>query len=237
MFAGNGISLADIAAVTDGNRNDGAFGDGGGWWAWIILFALFGWGGNGFGFGGGQGAQSSFTDAAIQRGFDNSAVIGKLDRLGDGICSLGYDQLAQMNGINQNIMQTGFGLQSAVNGVGQQVSDCCCTTQRSIDQVRFDMAQNTCAVTNAVNTGFAQLDRTINDKFCDLEMKQMQARIDEQQSLIQSLNLAQSQANQTRALIDQLRPCPSPAYVVPNPFCCNGSGYTGGGCGCGCSGL
>lgn len=38
-------SLADIAAVTGGNRNDGAWGDGG-WWVLIILFALFGgWGG------------------------------------------------------------------------------------------------------------------------------------------------------------------------------------------------
>ena len=40
-------SLADIAAVTGGNRNDGAWGDGG-WWVLIILFALFGgWGGYG----------------------------------------------------------------------------------------------------------------------------------------------------------------------------------------------
>ena len=47
MFSGNGIvPVMDI----DGNRNGGAWGDGGGWWAWIILFALFGWGGNGFGF-------------------------------------------------------------------------------------------------------------------------------------------------------------------------------------------
>jgi hypothetical protein len=33
-------SLADIAAVTGGNRNDGAWGDGG-WWVLIILFALW----------------------------------------------------------------------------------------------------------------------------------------------------------------------------------------------------
>lgn len=27
----NGIGLADIAAVTDGNRSNGGFGDGNGW--------------------------------------------------------------------------------------------------------------------------------------------------------------------------------------------------------------
>lgn len=236
MFAGNGLSLADIAAVTDNNRSDGGFGDGGGWWAWIILFALFGGGGNGFGFGGGgNGAQSSFTDAAIQRGFDNQAVISKLDGITQGICDAAYASLSQTNGINQNIMQTGFGLQSAINGVGNQISDCCCTTQRSIDQVRYDMAQDTCAITNAMNSGFAQLDRTISDQFCQLKMEQKDATIAEQQNLINALNLAQSQANQNQYLINQLRPCPSPAYVVPNPYCCNGSGYSyGNGCGCGC---
>lgn len=228
MFAGNGVSLTDIAAVTGNDCNDG-FGDGGGWWAWIILFAIFGWGGNGFG-GFGGGGQGGYTDSTIQRGFDNSAVIGKLDRLGDGIASLGYDQLSQLNAVNTNIAQTGFGLQSAITGVGQQVSDCCCTTQRSIDQVRFDMAQNTCATNNAINTGFAQLDRTISDKFCELEKQTMQRTIQEQQSLIQSLNLAQSQANQNTYLVNALRPSPVPAYTVPNPFA--GTGY---GCGCGCN--
>ena len=32
------------------------------------------------------------------------------------------------------------------------------------------------------------------------------------------LNLAQSQANQNRYLIDQLRPCPTPAYITCNPW-------------------
>lgn len=230
MFSGNGIvPVMDI----DGNRNGGAWGDGGGWWAWIILFALFGWGGNGFGFGGNGGGQVGFTDAAIQRGFDNQAVISKLDGIANGICDASYAALAQTNGINTNIMQGNFGLQTAINGLGAQLADCCCTTQRGIDQVRYDMATDTCAITTAVNSGFAQLDRTINDKFCELEMKSMQRTIDEQASQIQALNLAQSQADQNRYLVDQLRPCPSPAYVVPNPYCCNGSGYSyGNGCGC-----
>lgn len=229
MFNGATPSIADIAAVTGGNRNND-----GGWWAWIILFALFGWGGNGFGFGGnGQGG----VGAEVQRGFDTASITTKLDGINNGICSLGYDQLAQMNTINTNVMQTGFGLQNAINGVSTQIGDCCCTTQRSIDQVRFDMAQNTCATNNAINTGFAQLDRTINDKFCELEMRQMQQTINEQQSLIQSLNLAQSQANQNQYLISQLRPCPTPAYLTCNPWATNGTSYNGcngfnNGCGC-----
>ena len=40
-------------------------------------------------------------------------------------------------------------------------------------------------------------------------------------SQIQALNLAASQANQNTYLVNQLRPCPQPAYIVANPFCCN----------------
>lgn len=237
MFNSMGPSLADIAAVTGGNRNGDGWGDGNGWWVLIILFALFGGWGNGFGNNGGRG-EACATNADVQRGFDNQTVVGKLDRLGDGICSLGYDQLAQMNGINQNVMQTGFGLQSAINGVGQQVSDCCCTTQRSIDQVRYDMAQNTCSTNNILTQGFAQLDRSINDQFCQLKMEQKDQKIADQQSLIQSLSFAQSQANQNQYLVDQLRPCPTPAYITCNPWATNGTAFNGGncmvGCGCGC---
>lgn len=233
MFNSGAPSLADIAAVT-GNRRDGdGFGDGNGWWVLIILFALFGgWGGNGWGANGANGTQSSFTDAAVQRGFDQQAIISKLDGINNGICDGFY-------ATNNAIQQGNFGLQTAVmqgnNALQAQLAECCCTTQRSIDQVRFDNAQNTCAITNGMATGFAQLDRTISDKFCDLEMKQMQRQIDEQQSLIQSLSLAQSQANQTQQIIDTVRPCPTPAYVTCNPWATNGTAYAGccnNGCGC-----
>ena len=57
--------------------------------------------------------------------------------------------------------------------------------------------------------------------------------------VVQALNLAQSQANQNQYLVDQLRPCPQPAYITCNPWGANGyGGYGYGGCcnsGCGCN--
>ncbi len=65
-------SLADIAAVTGGNRNDGAWGDGG-WWVLIILFALFGgWGGYGF---GGNGGGVALVAAGFGIHFDKIRVV------------------------------------------------------------------------------------------------------------------------------------------------------------------
>lgn len=58
-------------------------------------------------------------------------------------------------------------------------------------------------------------------------------------SQVQALNLAASQQNQNRYLIDQLRPCPTPAYITCNPWGANGYGGFGygaccSGTGCGC---
>lgn len=116
----DGVSLADIAAVTGNNRNnDGMWGDGA-WW--IVILLIFGWG-NGFGgWGNGNGGgalQGYATQADIQRGFDNSAVISKLDGISNGLCdgfyAMNNSMLTGFNGINTNIMQTGYGIQQAIN--------------------------------------------------------------------------------------------------------------------------
>lgn len=115
-------SLADIAAATGTNNrnNEGMFGGDGVWWLIVLfIFAFCGWGGNGWGNSGGGAAGSAYTDSAIQRGFDNQAVISKLDGLSSGLCdgfyAMNNGMLTGINGINTNVMQTGFGIQQAIN--------------------------------------------------------------------------------------------------------------------------
>ncbi len=50
MMNASGPSLADIAAVTDGNRNNSGWGDGNGWWVLIMLP----WASNGTAYNGCQ---------------------------------------------------------------------------------------------------------------------------------------------------------------------------------------
>ena len=205
-------SVADIAAVTGNNGNNG-FMNGDGWWALIILFALFGgWGQNG-NFGGFNGE--------LQRGFDTQTVINKLNGLENGLCGLGYDQLAQINGVNTGIMQS-------TNTLSRQLADCCCENRAAIAQVRYDMATDTCAITTAINQAsqnIIQNDnanyRALHDELVQFQMQAKDERIAELNAKVNALNLAASQAAQNQYLIQQLRPCPSPAYVVPNPYCCN----------------
>ena len=83
------LTASDVALLTGNNRNDGMFGGDGSWWIIVLfIFAFFGWGNNGWGNNGNGGgyAATAATQADIQRGFDNSAVISKLDGINSGLC-------------------------------------------------------------------------------------------------------------------------------------------------------
>lgn len=215
------MPVAPVGYSGGGNCGNGMWGDGG-WWV-IILFALiFGWGRNGF--GGGESG-SSFTDSAVQRGFDNQSVMNKLNGIEQGICSLGYDQLSQMNGINQNVSQQGFNISSAIAQLGYQNQSCCCETNRNIDSVRYENAKNTCDIVNAIREDGA-LTRA------QLTQNEIQGLRDQ----LQTANFQLSQQAQSANLINQLRPCPIPAYLSCSPYTSydpyGRNGLFGNGCGC-----
>ena len=228
-------SIADIAAVTDGNRSNG-WGDGNGWWVLVILFALFGWGGNrgGFGFGGGGGCDSACaTVGDVERGFNNQSTQQRFNALDNAFAQIGYRELQNFNTVNNGICQLGYQLQGDINGLSSQIASCCCDTQRSIDSVNYNMSQGLCSVTNAISTAARDITenqnanyRALHDEIVANRMEDKNAQIQALQSQVQALNLAQSQANQNQYLIDQLRPCPQPAYITCNPW----GGQTYGSC-------
>lgn len=281
MMNGNGLSASDVALLSGSNNrgyNNGGFG--GDFGAWIILFlifGMFGWGGfgGGFGgFGGGFGGGAYPTEAILQRSLDTQSIIGKLDGITNGICDSTTAVIGAVNGLGMNVMQGFHGVDNAIcnlgyqtqqgfnntnvalmqgqNALQAQMAECCCQTQRAIDGVNYNMATNTCAITNQMNSNTRDIidsqnagTRAILDYLC-------QDKISTLQNEVQSLRLAASQANQNAAIGAMINAseaniirrtgndCPIPAYVVPNPNCCYdnyGFGYrNNGGCnsGCGC---
>ena len=111
-------SVADIAAVTNGGGGWGNMGDG--WWAIVILFAIFGgWGRGGALGGGGSGCGcdgACATVGDVQRGFDTSAVTSKLNGIEQGVSQLGYADLGQFNNLTNAVSTLGYQTQSAVTG-------------------------------------------------------------------------------------------------------------------------
>jgi len=120
----------------------------------------------------------------------------------------------------QNIKDTQYVISNTGNAIQNQIQSCCCDVERQIERgfadTNYAMAQQNCATLQAIDkVGDRIIDRLTQDK--------LDALRDENSAL--RLNASQSAQNQY--LINQLRPCPSPAYVVPNPFCnCNcNNGY------------
>lgn len=253
-------SLADIAAATgNGRNNDGMFGGDGSWWIIVLfIFAFFGWGNNGWGNngnGGGYVATAS-TQADIQRGFDNSAVISKLDGINNGLCdgfyAMNNGMLTGFNGINTNIMQTGFGIQQAINAdtvanmqntnaLQAQLAQCCCDNRAGQAQIRYDMATNACAIQNTMNNNTRDIidsqnagTRAILDYLCNEKISSLQAENNDLRRAAsqdrQSALLTTAMASQTQQLINAINPAPIPAYQVPNP-----NTYYGCGCNTGCN--
>ena len=261
MFNSTNAPFTMPVAPYDGVRSDG-FGDGNGWW--IILFVLFfafgGWGNGGW---GGNGSNSSYyTDSALQRGFDTQNIVGKLDGINNGICSLGYDQLAQINGINQNVSNGFHGVDNAIcnlgyqtqqgfnttnvalmqgqNALQAQLADCCCQNREAISQVRFDMAQDTCALQNTMNTNTRDIvenqnagTRAILDYLCAKENADLRDKVQKLELAAsqdrQNALLTTSMTAQTNQIINAVNPTPIPVYQAPNP-----NAYYGCGNGCGC---
>ena len=236
MFNQSGYNLSDIAAVT-GRGNGGMFGgngDEGAWWI-LILFLLFGWGGR-YGFGNNNGGDCA-TQADVRAAVDQQTLISKLDQqtygLADSTYALNSAIMNGFHGVDNAICTLGYQTQQGFNGLGHQISDCCCETQRLIERgfcdTNYNMATQACETRRAITDSARDIIDNQNAGVRSILDFLTQDKIATLQAENQSLKFAASQAKQNAYLVNELRPCPIPAYTVPNPYCCNS--YNLGGCG------
>lgn len=175
-------------------------------------------------------------------------------------CSVGQIQQA-INGVSSKVSevgcQVGMSSQQIINAIqagncqiANQMASCCCDVKTAIERQGYEnqlaTLNQTTTLTNQSNTQFniigAKIDaqtQIINDKFCQLEMREMQNKIDTLRAEKSALELGISQAAQTANIVNQLRPCPVPAYLTCNPFGGSYNGYPYGyaaepTCNCGC---
>ena len=242
MFSSNSnYSLADIAAATGRNNNDGGFcGDSGAWWVVILfLFVFCGWGNNNGGLFGGQSTGSGITDGYILTS-DFANIERKIDGVNNGVCdgfyAMNTGMLNGFAGITNQItqgtiadMQNTNAITAGITVLGNQLSQCCCDQRyenaTQYDQLNYNLADQSC-----------QIRRTIQDSTRDLIANQdantraildfmTQDKIASLQAENASLKSAADNATQTNAIVSQLKPCPSPAYIVANPYCSCGQAF------------
>ena len=216
----SGYSLADLAAIV---RNNEGYGYGYGYQnneflMMMMFFLVFGGWGNGFGgWGGNSWGNGALTRAELTEGFNNQSVLRKLDGVTQGLCDGFYAQ-------NTTMLQ-GF------NTIGNQIAEnrfaaqnCCCETNRNIDNVRYEAAKNTCDIVRAIEKDGDATRALINQNV----MQALRDKLTEKDQMLQTANFHLSQQAQNAYLLGELRPVSKPAYITCSPY--EASSYYRSGC-------
>lgn len=217
-----------------GMGNDG-FGMGGGmgaWWLLVLLFAMGGWGNNRgnnnsdmlpYLMMNNNSTNATNCDSAIQRGFDQQAVIGGINGV----------QSAVINGnaANQQALCSGFaGVEAGATnrqmanmqqmfGLSQQLAQCCCDNRLATAETRALVLSENCEDRNALNNGVrdilingnnntqrlvdtmnAGFDR-LDNKLCQLELDGYKRELDAANTRIVTLENAAARANDRAAIL------------------------------------
>ena len=190
-----GLSAGDILALTKNNENgmwDNPF-------IYLVWLAVLG-GGNGlFGNRGDAAVQGAITRSDLFEGFNSQDVNGQLRGITNGIADGFY-------ATRQGITELGYGMK-----------DCCCGINRNIDAVRYEGAQNTCAITSAIHAEGEATRALINANAMQELRDKLEAR--DRDVLVRDFQL--SQLSQTASLVGELRPIAKPAYITCSPYTTN----------------
>lgn len=185
-----GLTASDVLALTRDNEAD--------MWnnpfIYLVWLAVLGNGG----LFGNRGAelQGTITRSDLFEGFNNQDVNGQLRGITNGICDGFY-------ATRQGISELGFGMK-----------DCCCGINRNIDAVRYEGAQNTCAITNAIHAEGEATRALINAN----TMQDLRDKLEARDRDILARDFQLSQLSQNAYLVNELRPCAKPAYITCSPY-------------------
>lgn len=153
--------------------------------------------------------------------------------------------------------QVGLTSQQVINSIqsigcqiGSQLAQCCCDVKQGIERQGYEnriaTIQQTDDIKSDASTKFgilsAKIDaqtQLLSEKFCELEKRELQNRINTLQQEKTSLETSALLQQQTQNLVNQLRPCPTPAYPSCSPYqaytwgqVLNGGCGSCGGCNC-----
>lgn len=195
LLQGKGMDPNLVAALMNGKNNQEGWGGSGCWFIWIILlFFIWGWGGNGNGFGGrgmnglpaelNNDAGRELLMNAIQ-GNGNainqlSSTLGcSVQQLQSAICNI-QGSIDKVSGqVGMTSQQVINAIQSNSSAIGSQLASCCCDIRTAIERQGYESQLATLNQTGVLSGKIDNQTQVINDKFCQLEMREMQNKIDQ----------------------------------------------------------
>ena len=162
---GNSMVMPVAPMYGGGGSGFGGWGGDNGWWIILLfLFALGGWG-NGFGGGYGNGGampyiMNSTTNADVQRGFDQQAVMSGIGGLQSGISGLSTQLCTCCGDIQQSLCNGFAGVNATVNSGFANAETAATARQMANMNQAFGMQ-------TAMSQGFNQLGSQFADCCCE----------------------------------------------------------------------
>ena len=182
----SGIDTSTLLAIANGG-----FGGMGGGSGWLWLFFMFMWMNNG-GYGANGGNLANMINNTEGRDYLAQAIAGNQKAI-DNLASMLNTDIASI----QNLLNSmNLGIQSVGNQVGMsglqtinaiqagnadiiaRLSAGCCDIRNTITTQGFENRLATLQQTDALSAKIAEQTTMINDKFCALEMRELQNKLD-----------------------------------------------------------
>lgn len=216
-YGNNGFDPNLFAALNNG----GGFGGANMWnnpiWAIVFLAALRNGGIFGDNNGYGNRANTDFVASQLGQAIAGNAnaisnlsthldcsigqVQSGLNAIQSSICSVanqvGMSGQAVINAVNSGDAAITNAVQSCCCQLGNQISSCCCEIKEGITKQGYE---NQLATLNQTNTLAGKIDAQttfLSDKFCELEKRELQNRIDALREANSTLKGQIDNANQT----------------------------------------
>lgn len=234
MLQNRGIDPSVLALM---NNNDG-FGNNGGWWIWIFFLAMMwgGFGGRGFGNYGADG--TGFLASQLNNDYGRDVLLQAINGNATAISQLATTLNCDINAVQAGLNSLGTQVQSVGNAVGlsgQQIinaiqagncdlasklASCCCEVRQAITTQGYE---NRLATIDQTATLAGKLDAQtalIQDKFCQLEMREMQNKIDALRDEKLALQTNISQRAQNEYIATSLYPIATALTELRSDFDC-----------------
>ena len=212
MLQNRGIDPSVLALMKD---NDG-FGNNGGWWMWIFFLAFM-WGGfGGRGGFGGYGDGTGFLASQLNNDYGRDVLLQAINGNANAITQLASTLNCDINAVQAGLNALGTQVQSVGNAVGlsgQQIinaiqagncdiasklASCCCEIRQAITTQGYENRLATIDQTAVLAGKLDAQTALIQDKFCALEMREMQNKIDalRDEKLALQTNISQRAQNE-----------------------------------------
>lgn len=172
----------------------------------------------------------------------NNAITNGFHGVDNAICTLGYQGAQHASNLSAQLAQcccdtraaikdVNTGIERAGWDVSKQISDCCCNIEKMNMQSRFDAQAYNCNTLQAID----KLGDRIENRLAAMDAERIREQLDAERTRNAILQGQIDRAQLRFDIVNDVKPCPSPAYFVPNPNCCYNANvtYTNA---CGCNG-